>query len=124
MSLTGNDPEYPSIEEAKASGVFHVGCLHVLSLAPEELDRFIGKLQGKQGEAARRAEIDRLAAKWESRNKDKFPEDLRKKASEYKPNVAQSPKKKEPVATKSGAPSEPVVIQKGKASSGEKLPKR
>jgi hypothetical protein len=45
----------------------HVGCLHVISLAPEEKDRFLGKLQGKEGEAARQAEIDRLAAKWNAR---------------------------------------------------------
>lgn len=66
MSLSGRDGEYPSVDEARGAGVFHVGCLHVLSLAPEERDRFIGKLQGKQGEAARQAEIDRLAAKWNS----------------------------------------------------------
>ena len=37
MSLSGNDPNYPSLAEAQAAGVFHVGCLHVLSLAPEAL---------------------------------------------------------------------------------------
>lgn len=63
MSLIGR-AGYPSVEEARSAGVFHVGCLHVLSLAPEERDRFIGKLQGKQGEAARQAEIERLAAEW------------------------------------------------------------
>ena len=68
MSLSGSDSEYPSVDEARAAGVFHVGCLHVLSLAPEERDRFIGRLQGKEGEAARQAEIDKLAAEWESRN--------------------------------------------------------
>jgi len=47
--------------------VFHVSCMHVVSLAPEELDRFLGKLQGKEGEAARQAEIDRLAAKYAAR---------------------------------------------------------
>jgi hypothetical protein len=50
------------LDEARGAGVFHVGCLHVVSLAPEELDKFVGKLQGKEGEAARQAEIDRLAA--------------------------------------------------------------
>ena len=37
MSLSGNDPDYPSLGEAQSAGVFHVGCLHVLSLAPEAL---------------------------------------------------------------------------------------
>ena len=41
MSLSGSDPDYPAVDEARASGVFHVGCLHVLSLAPEEKDRYI-----------------------------------------------------------------------------------
>ncbi len=68
LSLSGADPEYPSVDEARGEGVFHVGCLHVLSLAPEEKERFLGRLQGKEGEAARQAEIDRLAAKWHSRN--------------------------------------------------------
>jgi hypothetical protein len=63
MSLSGTDPDYPSVDEARAAGVFHVGCKHVLSLAPEEKKRFLGTLQGSQGEAARQAEIDRLAAK-------------------------------------------------------------
>ena len=67
MSLSGNDPEYPSLDEARGAGVFHVSCLHIISLAPEERDRFIGKLQGKEGEATRQAEITRLAEKWNSR---------------------------------------------------------
>ena len=67
MSLSGRDGDYPSVDEARGAGVFHVGCLHVLSLAPEERDRFIGKLQGKEGEATRQAEITRLAEKWNSR---------------------------------------------------------
>ena len=67
FSLSGSDSEFPSIDEARAGGVFHVGCLHVLSLAPEEKDRFIGRLQGKESEAAKQAEIDRLATKWNAR---------------------------------------------------------
>jgi hypothetical protein len=67
FSLTGTDSEFPSIEEARGGGVFHVGCLHVLSLAPEEKDRFIGRLQGKEGEGTRQAEIDRLAAAYDAR---------------------------------------------------------
>jgi hypothetical protein len=63
FSLSGGDKEFPSLDEARAGGVFHVGCLHVVSLAPEELDRFLVKLQGNEGEAARQVEIDRLAAK-------------------------------------------------------------
>jgi len=67
FSLTGEDKEYPPLSSAR--GLFHVGCLHVVSLAPEEKDRFLGRLQGKEGEAARDAEIKRLADKWNSRNK-------------------------------------------------------
>jgi len=67
FSLTGEDKEFPALSSAK--GLFHVGCLHVISLAPEEKDRFIGRLQGKEGGAARDAEIRRLADKWNSRNK-------------------------------------------------------
>ena len=69
MSLSGTDPDYPSVDDARAAGVFHVSCLHVLSLAPEEKERFIGRLQGKEGEAVRQAEIDRLAAKYTARQK-------------------------------------------------------
>lgn len=41
LSLTGTDPDYPALDDAISAGVFHVGCLHVLSLAPEELERTI-----------------------------------------------------------------------------------
>lgn len=67
LSMSGTDPDYPSLDEARGAGLFHVGCLHVISLAPEEKDRFLSVLKGEKGEAAREAEIDRLAAKWNAR---------------------------------------------------------
>jgi hypothetical protein len=78
LSLSGSDPDYPSLGDAGGSGVFHVGCLHVLSLAPEERGRFIDKLQGKQGEAVRQAEITRLAEKagWKNPIKEASPEEF------------------------------------------------
>ena len=65
MSLSGTDPDYPSVDEARGAGIFHIGCKHVLSLAPEERDRFIGRLQNS---ATREAEIDRLAKAHKSRS--------------------------------------------------------
>ena len=65
FSLTGQDKEFPPLSSAK--NLFHVGCLHVISLAPEEKDRFIGRLQGKEGTIARDKEILRLAQKWNNR---------------------------------------------------------
>ena len=44
LSLSGSDPDYPSLAEAQGGGLLHVGCLHVLSLAPEEKDRYIASL--------------------------------------------------------------------------------
>lgn len=67
LSLSGADPDYPSLDEARAAGLFHPGCLHIISLAPEEKDRFLSTLKGEKGEAAKQAEIDRLAAKWNAR---------------------------------------------------------
>lgn len=58
FSLSGNDEEYPPLDQARAGGLFHVGCLHVLSLAPEEKGRFLQRLQSAE---TREAEIDRLA---------------------------------------------------------------
>ncbi|WP_442766847.1 phage minor capsid protein [Mitsuokella multacida] len=49
FSLSGTDPRYPALEDAKAGGLFHVGCLHVLSLAPEEAERRISKLKSEFG---------------------------------------------------------------------------
>lgn len=46
FSLSGNDPDYPSLDEARAGGLFHVSCKHVISLAPEERDRYIERLRG------------------------------------------------------------------------------
>ena len=78
LSLSGTDSDYPSLDEAKGAGLFHVSCLHVVSLAPEEKDRFIGRLQGKEGEAARQAEITRLAEKagWKNPIKEASPEEF------------------------------------------------
>ncbi|MCK9570682.1 phage minor capsid protein [Candidatus Pacearchaeota archaeon] len=45
MSLSGSNPDYPSVDEARAAGVWHVGCLHVISLAPEEKDRYLASLK-------------------------------------------------------------------------------
>jgi hypothetical protein len=67
LSLSGGDEDYPSLDEARGAGLMHVGCLHVISLAPEEKDRFLSVLKGEKGEGARQAEIDRLAAKWNAR---------------------------------------------------------
>ena len=44
LSLSGTDPDYPSLAEAQGAGLLHVGCLHVLSLAPEEKERYIASL--------------------------------------------------------------------------------
>ena len=63
FSISGKNSKYLPLDTAIAGGLFHSGCRHIISLAPEELDEFIGKLQGKEGETARQAEIDRLAKK-------------------------------------------------------------
>ncbi len=63
FSISGKDSNYIALDTAIAGGLFHNGCKHIISLAPEEKDRFIGILQGKEGEAAREAEIRRLAEK-------------------------------------------------------------
>ncbi len=123
LSLSGSG-NYPSLDEARGAGVFHVGCLHVLSLAPEERDRFIGKLQGKEGEAARQAEIDRLATKWEARNKGQQPDaDLKQRLDAYKPKEAQKSLAPTKRASSTG-PTQPVQIQKGTRTKGEAIPKK
>lgn len=94
LSLSGTDPDHPSLDEAKSAGLMHVGCLHVISLAPEERDRFIGRLQGKEGEAARQAEITRLAEKagWKNPIKEASPEEFIKQRDKL-------PKDKKPFLT-------------------------
>lgn len=67
MSLSGTDPDYPSVDEARAANVFHVGCLHVISLAPEEKDRFLSVLKGERGDEARDKETARLAKAYDAR---------------------------------------------------------
>jgi hypothetical protein len=89
LSISGNDPDYPSLDRAKANGFAHPLCKHAVSLSPVAKDRFIEKLQGKHGEAARQAEITRLAEKagWKNpikeaspekfiKSRDKLPKDL------------------------------------------------
>ena len=63
FSISGKNSKYLPLDTAIAGGLFHCGFRHIISLAPEELDGFLDKLQVKEGEAARQAEIDRLAKK-------------------------------------------------------------
>lgn len=60
LSISGKDPEYPSLSAAIAGGLFHDGCLHSVSLSPIAKDRFLERLQNP---ATRDAEIERLAKK-------------------------------------------------------------
>lgn len=85
FSLTGEDEEFPALSSAK--GLFHVGCLHVISLAPEEKDRFIGRLQGKEGAAVREAEIKRLAEKagWKEESRIKPTAKSSSKSTKWAP---------------------------------------
>ncbi|MHB8117897.1 MAG: phage minor capsid protein [Methanothrix sp.] len=53
FSLSGRDKEFPPFDTALAGGIFHPGCLHVISLAPEEKDRSLSVLKGEKGEEAR-----------------------------------------------------------------------
>jgi len=39
LSLTGETPGYPTLEEARAAGLEHVGCRHVMTLSPHEKER-------------------------------------------------------------------------------------
>jgi len=64
LSISGNDPDYGSIDEARGNGLFHPRCKHAVSLSPIARDRFIQRLQNPE---TREAEIDRLAEKWNSR---------------------------------------------------------
>jgi hypothetical protein len=63
FSISGNNSKFPPFSNAIDGGLFHTGCMHVISLASEEKDRFVGSLQDKEGEEARQAEIDRQATK-------------------------------------------------------------
>lgn len=76
FSLSGASNEFPPLDQARAGGVFHVGCKHVISLAPEEKERWLGVLEGKEGEASRQAEITRLAEKagWKNPIMDATPD--------------------------------------------------
>ncbi|MFZ2473073.1 MAG: hypothetical protein WAW52_14180, partial [Methanothrix sp.] len=55
------------------------GCMHVISLASEEKDRFVGSLQDKEGEEARQAEIDRQAKK----HKETHPPEQKKRLRKW-----------------------------------------
>ncbi len=39
LSLTGETRGYPTLEEARAAGLEHVGCRHVMTLSPHERER-------------------------------------------------------------------------------------
>jgi len=39
LSLTGETPGYPTLDEARAAGLEHVGCRHVMTLSPHEKER-------------------------------------------------------------------------------------
>jgi hypothetical protein len=66
LSVSGSDPDYPSLDEARGAGLQHPRCKHAYSLSPIARDRFVQRLQNPE---TREAEIDRLAAKWEASHK-------------------------------------------------------
>lgn len=80
LSISGDDPDYPSIDEARGKGLFHPLCKHAVSLSPVAKDRFLERLQGKQGEAAKQAEITRLAEKagWKNPIREVSPAEFTK----------------------------------------------
>jgi hypothetical protein len=122
LSLSGGDKDYPSLDEARGAGLMHVGCLHVISLAPEEKDRFIGRLQGKEGEAARQAEIDRLAAKWNATHGGETDFGLKEKVVTHQPKDAHKAREKITAPARSTAPTQPVQIETKTGAKGEPLP--
>ncbi len=59
FSISGQDSEYPPLDEAESGGLFHVRCKHTMSLAPVEKERFFERLNNSE---TRDTEIARLLA--------------------------------------------------------------
>jgi len=71
FSISGRNSNFAPLSNAITRGLFHPGCRHLISFVPEEIDRFIGRLQGKEGESVRQAEIDRLATEYHASHPEK-----------------------------------------------------
>ena len=122
LSISGNDPDYPSLDSAKANGFAHPRCKHAVSLSPVAKDRFLERLQNP---ATKEAEIERLYQKALQRQaRATSPKESTPQKPATSTPKAQPRKISAQVATKTKAPSSPVMIQRGKISKGERIPKR
>lgn len=52
LSLSGNDPKYPSLEQARSDGLMHVNCRHSVSAYQEGVTRPMGDVADPEGYAA------------------------------------------------------------------------
>lgn len=69
LSLSGNDPNYPSLAEAEADGLFHPNCRHRLGIYIEGVTRSMGKTADPIGaqERAQQRYLERGVRQWKRR---------------------------------------------------------
>lgn len=69
LSLSGTDPNYPSLAEAEADGLFHPNCRHRLGIYIEGVTRSMGKTADPIGaeERAQQRYLERGVRQWKRR---------------------------------------------------------
>lgn len=66
LSQSGNDPNYPSVDEATAEGLFHNNCRHSLGLYVEGLTKPLTGTEDPEGDEARQQQryLERGVRRW------------------------------------------------------------
>lgn len=69
VSLTGSTPGYPTLDDARAAGLFHPGCRHTYGLYVPGLSKPMGPTSDPEGDAARQQQryLERGIRSWKMR---------------------------------------------------------
>lgn len=69
LSITGADPERPSLDEARAGGLFHASCTHTVGIYVDGLTRPMTNTSDAAGnrQRARHRELERNVRRWKRR---------------------------------------------------------
>lgn len=82
LSLSGRDPDHPSMEQARQAGLFHPGCRHAVSLYQEGVTRPMHGAADPEGDEARREQryLERQIRAYKRREAVALDDGAKKKA--------------------------------------------
>jgi hypothetical protein len=69
LSISGSNPNYPSVAAARSAGLFHANCRHILNAWVPGLSRQMGQTADPEGDANRQElrRLERGVRRWKQR---------------------------------------------------------